>query len=254
MELRFREYGQGEPLVILHGLFGSSANWNGIARQLAETQRVLVPDLRNHGGSPHRAGMSYPELAGDLLAWMDRQDLGSAWLMGHSMGGKLAMWLALHHPERVARLVVVDIAPVAYGHDFRPFIHAMRAVEQVGVRSRAEAESRLTPVVPDPAVRQFLLQNLVAADGRYRWRINLDALEAGMPDIVGFPEPDATTAYTAPALFVHGARSDYLGAEALPVIAKWFPAAEVIRIADAGHWLHVEQPRALLDALNRFAA
>ena len=252
MELYTREYGEGEPLVILHGLFGSSANWNGIARRLADDYRVIVPDLRNHGRSPHHPGMSYPEMAGDVLALLDTRQLDRAVILGHSMGGKLAMWLALRHPERVSRLIVADIAPVTYSHDFHTLIRAMRAMDPETLSSRDEADARLARGIPDPGIRQFVLQNLAYERGVYRWRINLSAMEAGMDDITGFPEPSPGTPYVDPALFVHGERSDYVDSESKTAIRALFPAAKVVKIANTGHWLHVEQPEAFVRELRSY--
>jgi esterase len=242
----------GPPVVILHGLLGSARNWTSIAKELADTHRVFVLDLRNHGGSPWAGTMSFDEMARDVAAFIGGQRLGRVALVGHSLGGKVAMHLALTRPELVERLVVVDVAPVAYAHSFGPLIEAMRAVDLSKVSRRADADQRLQAAVGDAGVRNFLLQNLVKTDAGFVWRVNLDALAANMPELLGFPTPGEDAAYRGPTLFIAGGRSDYLGAGHRPLIERLFPHAEHAEIAGAGHWVHAERPAEFLDHLRRF--
>jgi esterase len=256
LRLTATEYGSGAglPLAILHGLFGAGRNWATLAAHLAARRRVLTLDLRNHGASPWAAAMSYDEMADDVRATLRSFGIERYGLIGHSMGGKVAMGAALRHGAEVGRLVVVDIAPARYRPHHLGYVRAMRALDLFAIRRRADADAALAPAVPDTAERAFLLQNLTLDQGRARWRLNLDAIERAMPDLVGFPPlpPDAT--YPGPALFVAGGRSDYLLPAHEPAIRKFFPNAQIARIADAGHWLHAERPQAFLDLVEPFLA
>jgi len=255
MRLHYREYGsysdQHPTLIFLHGLLGSSANWHSLARGLADTFHILVPDLRNHGRSPHDDDVSYAALARDLTQLIDEQGLESALLIGHSMGGKAAMWLALEQSELVAGLVVVDIAPVAYPNRFGEIYEALHAVDQAHIGSRAEADAILAGYLDEETLRQFLLQNLHRVGGAWEWRMNLPALTRGMSEIVGFSVHNQL-AYTGPTLFIHGGQSDYLQPEAKPVIRRLFPHARVRAIPQAGHWVYAEQPQAFSALLGEF--
>ncbi len=235
------------PLLIAHGLFGSARNWNALARRLGADRKVLAVDMRNHGHSPRFPGQSYEEMADDL-AEVIRHHGGTADVLGHSMGGKAAMMLALRHPELVRRLIVADIAPVAYSHSHSGLIRAMRALDPQRLSSRAEADALLAARLPDPALRAFLLQSLDLKEGR--WRLNLDTLEREMDSLVGFP--DVRGRFDGPALFLSGSNSDYLRAEHRPRILELFPAARFEQIEGAGHWLHAEKPREFEAALHRF--
>lgn len=253
VELAATEQGKGPPLVMLHGLFGSARNWASIAKRLAERRRVFALDMRNHGASPWADDMDYGAMAEDVCAFLDAAGLDRTALLGHSMGGKAAMLAALRHPGRIERLVVVDVAPAAYRPVLGAYVEAMQAVDLAGCTRRAEVDAQLRPAVPDPAVRQFLLQNLVAEDGRLRWRLNLDAIGRAMPAISGFPEPPDRS-YDGPALFVAGGRSDYVRPEHEATIRRLFPRATVARVEDAGHWVHAEQPDAFLRTVEPFLA
>jgi esterase len=253
LELAYDAFGDaGPPVVILHGLLGSARNWTGIAKQLATTDRVFALDLRNHGRSPWAKTMSFDDMAGDVAAFIGAHGLGAARLIGHSFGGKVAMRLALIRADLVARLVVVDVAPVAYGHSFAPFVEALRAVDLEAVQRRADADLQLERAIGDAAIRGFLLQNLVKADAGFVWRVNLDALAANMPELLGFPAPGDGTAYDGPALFIAGARSSYVKAEHRPLIARLFPRAEHAVIEGAGHWVHADRPEQFLEQVRRF--
>jgi esterase len=244
------EQGDGPPVVILHGLFGSARNLSSVARRLAASHRVIALDLRNHGESPWAETMDYDEMAADVLAALDARGIDAAALLGHSMGGKVAMAAALRWPERVGRLVVVDIAPVAYPPAFEPYVAAMRRAD-LGTGRRAAVDAALTDAIPDPMIRQFLMQNLTIADGRAAWRINLAAIERALPALSDFRPPEDGR-YDGPALFVAGGRSDYVGPEQEPRIRRLFPAATITRIPEAGHWVHAERPDALLAAVAPF--
>jgi len=253
LELAYDGFGDaGPPVVILHGLLGSARNWTGIAKQLAETHRVFALDLRNHGRSPWAGTMSFDDMAGDVAAFIGAHDLGAAQVIGHSLGGKAAMRLALMRADLVERLLVVDVAPVAYGHSFAPFVEAMQAVDLSAVERRADAEVQLEGAVGDAAIRSFLLQNLVKTDSGCVWRVNLEALGANMPELLGFPRTAAGVTYRGSALFLAGGRSPYVAAEHRPLIAQLFPAAEHAVIDGAGHWVHAERPAEFLEQARRF--
>ncbi|GAB4304653.1 MAG: alpha/beta fold hydrolase [Roseovarius sp.] len=246
--LHFIEHGHDTgrpPLLIAHGLFGSGRNWGVIARRLADRGRVVAVDMRNHGRSPWHATHSYPELAADLAEVIAHLG-GPADVVGHSMGGKAAMVLALSRPELVRRLIVADIAPVAYGHSQSQHIAAMRALDLDAIARRSEAREQLAARVADPQLAAFFVQSLDIA--KHRWMLNLDTLEAEMPRILGFPRIDGR--FAGPTLFLSGAASDYVRPEHRPRIRELFPNARFARIPGAGHWLHAERPRAFEAAVR----
>jgi len=250
--LHYQRLGQGQPLLILHGLFGSGRNWHSIARKLEQDFLVFTIDLRNHGGSPHRPGMDYLDMAADVLALMDSLDLTTASILGHSMGGKVAMSLALSRPERISRLIVVDIAPVNYPHDFRAIFAAMTSLPLRRLESRQQAEQHLLARLKDPVLSAFLLQNLQRTDQSYHWRLNLPALEQAMATISGFPEVLLKQHYEGPALFIAGGKSRHIRPQYRPLIETLFPQARSVALSAAGHWPHTEQPQAFMDALTDF--
>ena len=254
MKLNFREFGQARvgsaPLVLLHGLFGSLINWQQIARNLSTSHHVIVPDLRNHGRSPHDPDVSYQAMTGDILQLLDEQRLTEAVFIGHSMGGKLAMWLALTAGDRVSRLVCVDMAPVTYQSNFASILQGLMDLPLDRIESRKDADARLAAAVPAKPVRDFLLQNLLHGKDGWRWRNNLAALNSGIDIILDFPPIPPGDCYTGPALFVYGAESDYVVAEYHPRILELFPAAELESIAGAGHWVYADQPQAFLHTIN----
>jgi esterase len=252
LDLAYAEYGSGPPIVILHGLLGWARNWATIAKQLARAYHVLAADLRNHGSSPWADAMSYESMAQDVAALVARLGLPPPVVVGHSMGGKVAMQLALCHGHAVDQLVVVDVAPVRYDRSFAPYIEAMQRVDLNAIGRRSEVDERLAPAVPDAGVRAFLLQNLVSADGGFAWRVNLPALLANMDAIMGFPASPGSRSFERPALFLAGGRSDYLRPEHRTEIELLFPRAEHEVIEDAGHWVHAERPAAFLERLGQF--
>lgn len=235
------------PILIVHGLYGSARNWGGIARGLAKSRTVLTVDQRNHGDSPHLPTQSYPDMAADL-AEVIRANGGLVDLLGHSMGGKAAMQLALTDGGLVRRLIVADIAPVAYGHDQSHHARTMRALDLTGLTSRGEADRRLAATLDDPGLRAFFLQSLDLKAGR--WKLNLDVLEAEMPKLVGWPETEGR--WDGPALFLSGSKSDYVLPEHREKIRHLFPDARFAKIPGAGHWLHADNPRAFEETVRIF--
>ncbi|MBM2574745.1 alpha/beta fold hydrolase [Jannaschia sp. Os4] len=233
---------EGVPLLIAHGLFGSARNWGAVAKRLSATRPVTAVDMRNHGHSPWAENHSYQDLADDLAAAL----AGPSDVLGHSMGGKAAMVLALARPDLVRRLVVADIAPVGYGHTQAPLIHAMRDVDLSGVTRRSEADL----AAPDDGTRAFLLQSL-DVEGK-RWRLNLDVLEREMDRIIGFPEVSGT--FEGPVLFLTGGASDYVRPAHHDRIRALFPDARFETVEGAGHWLHAERPREFVAAVEGFLA
>jgi esterase len=209
----------------------------------------LVPDLRNHGQSPHRDDASYAAMSGDLLHLLDRLELPRAIVVGHSMGGKVGMLLALTQPQRVSGVAVVDMAPVSYDHHFDEVFQAFDAVDLDGLEKRSEADAQMAPFVPQPGVRAFLQQNLYKSDEGWRWRCNLKVLRAAQSLITGFSTPRGAV-YNGPAAFIHGTESDYLKPAYRPAITALFPRATVCPVAGAGHWVYAEKPQGFAECLE----
>ncbi|MGV6849619.1 MAG: alpha/beta fold hydrolase [Marinibacterium sp.] len=239
--------GVAPPLLIAHGLYGSARNWGVVSKRLSDRGPVVAVDMRNHGASPWYDSHSYPEMADDLAQVIDRTGAPLD-VLGHSMGGKAAMVLALRHPEKVRALIVADIAPVAYGHSQIQYIDAMRAVDLSAVARRSDAGKQLAAQGVSPDLQSFLLQSLDVPN--HRWRLNLDTLAKEMPKILSFP--GITGRFDGPTLFLSGADSDYVLPEHRPKIQSLFPKARFARIPGAGHWLHAEQPRAFEAAVRVF--
>lgn len=256
MEMYYRELGEGPPLVIIHGLYGSSDNWMKTAKALSGRFRVYAVDLRNHGRSPHSDVHNYEAMRDDLLELLDKLSVEKASLLGHSMGGKVAVCFAGHYPDRVEQLIVADISPVSYSVTGRQsggrayhagVLEAMRSIDVDSVESRAEADRKLSGKVENRRIRQFLLKNLKRKEDKsFGWRINLDVLIRELDNIMdginescpGFPIP--VTGF--PVLFIRGERSPYIKDEDFPAIRKIFPQAEITTLPGAGHWLHAEKP------------
>ena len=252
MKLASTEFGDGPALIILHGLFGSARNWSTIARRLAESHRVIALDLRNHGDSPWAGTMTYAEMADDVAEFIAAAGLDRPNVLGHSMGGKVAMTLALGRDVALGALIVVDIAPVPYDGGFGDYVEAMSAVDLRSVERRADADAALADTVDDPALRAFLLQNLIARDGSYVWRINLPAIGAGLPQLSDFGPAGPGSAFAGAALFIAGGRSRYVAAEHHATIRRLFPGAEISVLDGAGHWPHAEQPENFVNLVAPF--
>jgi pimeloyl-ACP methyl ester carboxylesterase len=249
--LRHRDLGGSgtPPIVLLHGLLGSSRNWQTAGAALAAARKVFALDLRNHGLSPHADTMYYPSMEADVLAWLDAQATGPVELVGHSMGGKVAMLLACRHPEKVARLVVVDIAPRAYSWPERPReFAAMNELDLATLKSRADAEARMEPGVPGWAARKFLTTNLERTGGGWRWQVNLPAITAALPELEGNPLA-AAERYQGPVLFITGERSTYVRPGDRGPILGHFPSARFEVIPGAGHTPHIEAREAFVRAV-----
>ncbi len=253
MRLNAVEAGQGAPVVVLHGLFGAAQNWGGIQKKLAGPERrVIALDLRNHGSSGHAAEMDYPTMAADVAETLAALDAFPAAILGHSMGGKVAMLLALQRPEAVRRLCVADIAPVPYLPRLRETVAALQRIPLRAGLTRREADAVLAEGQPDPSMRAFLLQNLRFDGALPAWRIGLDEIDAAMPALESFPAVEAR--YPGPVLFVNGGASEFVKPEYLPRIRQLFPAARFATMAGAGHWLHAERPDEFLAMVEPFLA
>ena len=235
------------PLLIVHGLYGSARNWGVIAKRLSDERQVIAVDQRNHGNSFRDDLHGYPEMADDLAQVIDAHG-GQMDVLGHSMGGKAAMVLALTHPEKVGRLVVADIAPVAYSHDQSQYIKAMKSVDLDKVTRRSDAVDQLAELVPEKTLQSFFTQSLDVANKR--WLLNLDVLEREMPKVIGWP--DTTGEFPNPTLFLSGAKSDYVQTAHRDQIRALFPHARFAKIPDTGHWLHAEKPREFEASVRTF--
>jgi esterase len=250
MQLNYHRSGQGTPLLILHGLFGSLENWGAQVKRLGEQFDVIATDLRNHGRSPHDARMDYTAMADDLIELMDNLQLEHVCLMGHSMGGKAAMQLAMDHPHRVARLIVVDIAPVEYPPHHDAVFDGLNSIDLGSLKSRRDADNLLSRYVECEATRAFLLKNLYRDEtGRFAWRMNLPVLQQQYAHISAAPEG---TPYPGPVLFIKGGASGYIRAEHQSAILSRFPSASFKIIEGAGHLPHVEKPAAFTRLVEKF--
>ena len=244
----------GSRVVFLHGLFGQGRNWTQIGKALADRHRVLLVDLPHHGRSGWEADFDYLRVADQVAALLDAADPVA--LVGHSLGGKVAMVLALRHPELVERLCVVDVSPVVYDHlsEFEKYVAAMRGLDLGSLKERGEADAALVAAVPDPTVRGFLLQNLRRDGDTWRWQANLEVLGAALSTIGGWPESRLAglPPYAGPVLWVAGARSPYVRPEYAAAMDRWFPGNRKVTVKDAGHWVHSEQPEVFGEVLRRF--
>lgn len=251
--LNFKESGRGEPVVLIHGLFGNLDNLAACGRHLeAQGYRVIRVDLSCHGESPTQAQMSYHSMAADLIQLLDHLAITEFRVVGHSMGGKVAMMLALLHPERVSQLVVADIAPVSYDSHHTQVFKGLDTLWEQKPASRAEADQLLSHSVADQGVRQFLLKNLKWTAGSLHWRLRYPEVKSSYPNILDWPELEAS--YSKPTLFLKGALSEYITESSRPAIGQYFPKAKAHIIADTGHWLHAEKPEPFNRAVARFFA
>jgi len=240
--LHFSETGDGEPLFILHGLFGSSKNWQSLARVFSQHFKVFTLDLRNHGQSFHHREMNYAVMVGDVYRLMVHLGIDSCSLIGHSMGGKTAMLLALEHPQIVSKLVVADIAPVAYSHAYNHLIDPILRLKLDQLDSRSSADKQLQRDIPDTLLRNFLLQNLGRKDDQWHWKVNWAAIERQFNHLTGFPNLPPAWNVAIPTQFIRGEHSEYIGDAEEVEIAAHFENATIKTIRNAGHWLQAEQP------------
>jgi len=251
MKLHSKVLGSGRPVLILHGLFGSLDNWHSIGARLAESFRVYGVDLRNHGRSPHSPEMNYPLMAEDLRELISAGNLEKVSLIGHSMGGKVAMQFALSFQEQVEKLVVVDIAPRAYPPSHETIFKALLSLNLAQFKTRQQIQEALAADIPDVAVRQFLLKNLSRqAGGGFFWQNNLSAIHENYSHLIAGVEPGKTC--DRPALFLRGEKSDYIRAEDEPLIRQLFPRAEVRTLVGADHWVHADVPETFLRNVQEF--
>lgn len=236
------------PVVVLHGLFGSSDNWMTQARLMSVDRVVHTLDLRNHGLSPHAAAFDYDVMASDVMAFIRKLPAGKAILVGHSMGGKVAMQVAVSEPALVHKLVVVDMVPKAYPPHHDRLVEGLRTMPLDQLTSRQDADNRLAAYVPDPGVRQFLLKNLSRSSEGFSWKMNLPVIAEKLPHILDNPVQGK---FTGPVLFIMGSRSDYFRAEDRPILAQHFPLFELVQL-DTGHWVQAEKPNEFVDAVLKF--
>lgn len=250
MKLHYQRSGEGHPLVILHGLFGTLENWGTQVKSLSKLYDVIAVDLRNHGRSPHSNEMSYPLMAQDTIELLDSLGLEKVDMMGHSMGGKVAMQLALTYPSRVNKLMVVDIAPVIYPPHHDEIFTGLFNINLSEITSRSEADKQLQTCVSEAGIRAFLLKNLYRNDaGQFAWRMNLHALKTQYDAIAAAPEGKPFTGHTR---FIKGGLSNYLRAEHTDLVKQLFPNADVKVIAETGHWLHAEKPELFVRQVENF--
>ncbi len=250
MKLFSQVQGEGEVLMIMHGLFGMSDNWQSLGRQWSEHYQVHLLDMRNHGRSPHSDDFSYDLMADDLLEYLDDHNINQATILGHSMGGKVAMLFAVLNPERTKRLIIADIAPKPYKPHHQEIIAALEELELSKIERRSDANELFDPSLP-PGVRQFLLKNLYWAEkDRMDWRFNLPVIAREIQKVGEGLAPNAY--YDGPCLFLRGGNSWYIKDEDLDLILEHYPKAELATIDNAGHWLHAEQPKAFYKRVNDF--
>jgi esterase len=252
MKLHVKSFGEGEPLIILHGLFGSSDNWQTLAKGLATKRKIIVPDLRNHGQSPHHPDWNYMIMAQDVIDLCREMGLVKVQVAGHSMGGKTAMWMAGMAPSLISRMMVIDIGPQYYPPHHQSVFEAIDAAEATGLHSRKEAEQAMLRVLDEPGTVQFLLKNLYWQNPeKLGWRFNLpiirkNILEVGKAnDLINYP-------VLCPVMFLKGDNSNYLREKDIEGIKNSFSEPSIESIDGAGHWLHAEKPMETFNAIEKW--
>jgi pimeloyl-ACP methyl ester carboxylesterase len=253
MKLFYRHFGEGEPVIILHGLFGISDNWVTIGKRMADKYEVFIPDQRNHGRSPHSDTFNYFALVDDLYEFIEDHRLINPVIIGHSMGGKVAMNFALEHPSKTDKLVVIDMSVREYKarKQHIEIIEALLAVDMSRIKSRAEVEKIVSQKIESPRIRQFVMKNLYRINSNtFGWRINIKAIYENLEDI--FVGIDSPYTFDKPSLFIKGELSDYILDEDYDLIKKYFPNAKFQTIKNASHWVHAEKPDELCDVFSRF--
>jgi len=249
MKLFFRKYGEGKPLIILHGLFGTADNWNTMGKRFGERFTTYLVDLRNHGQSPHSDEWTYDAMVEDIRGLMDDEGIETAHLMGHSMGGKVAMFFSLKYPSRIDKLIVSDISPRYYPVHHGEILDALASVDLLSIHSRKEAEELMAGKIRDEGTRQFLLKNLYWKDEKLAWRFNLDVISKGI-DEVGRALPEGGS-YTGPTLFIRGEKSDYITDGDWKDIQQYYPNSQLATL-NSGHWVHAEKPAEYYDEVIGF--
>lgn len=251
MNLFFRKFGSGRPLVILHGLFGSSDNWQTLAKRFSEQHMVIVPDLRNHGRSPHAQVINYPVMAQDIRDLFSVCSISSADVIGHSMGGKTAMQVALSYPELINKLIIVDISPREYPVTHDPYIDSLLKLDLQSFNRREEVDKALSGEIKSMPIRQFLLKNLSRGPGgKFSWKINLGSIKnnlSGLGEAV-----KSGSVFPKPVLFIAGGRSDYIDKDDLPLIRSLFPENRLVTFDNSGHWIHADDPERFYQEVTRF--
>lgn len=251
MKLYHREIGEGKPLIILHGLFGSSDNWMSIAKELEGHFKMYLVDQRNHGQSPHSDEFNYTAMANDLNEFIEEHGIENPSILGHSMGGKTAMNFAINHADKWDKLIVVDIAPRAYPVHHDTILKGLKSIDVDNLKSRGEADKQLAEYVKDMGTRQFLLKNLARkSDGGFEWKINLPVIDKKIEAMGEGIEQQL--AIEKDVLFIRGEKSDYIQDRDNILIVQLFPNSEVKTVKNAGHWVHAEQPKALLEMVTEF--
>lgn len=250
MKLFFKKLGEGKPIIILHGLFGSSDNWLTISKKLADKYSIYLLDVRNHGQSPHSDDHSYQAMVEDLAEFTKDNNIEKPIIIGHSMGGKIAMNFAIDYPQVPEKIVVVDIAPKMYQHENKANLEAMMSINLDQIKSRDQAEKALIDKIQDRGVRLFLLKNLYRKeDLTFGWKLNLKALYENIREIEGYTTNEISL---ITALFIQGELSKYIKDEDYPLIKKVFPNSKIIKISQASHWVHSEKPEEVYNAINQF--
>lgn len=260
MKLFYRNFGQGKPIIIIHGLYGSSDNWVGIGRKLAQNFEIFLVDQRNHGNSPHSNEHNYDLLQNDILEFMNDHNIEKATIIGHSMGGKTAIFFAKNNPERTSNLIIVDIAPINYSIKNNPhfinhkaIIETMLSVDFDKIKSRKEADNALKSNIPSIALRQFLLKNIKKNnDNSFSWRINIRSIYNNLEQILKADINKDLKITGFPILFIRGENSEYLTKKHYQDIYTMFPSAKIVTIKDSGHWLHAENPNDFIEEVQKF--